>query len=240
MKKLQLFLLCLEFVDSNTNVEDVFIPTSEWQTVKENQAIPKGLHIRLNMQTGAKEAKLLDEDPDGEKMRAINKDLFKEKLPMASRKLDPEEIKSALKNLKDKSSNTKFKVEELSLDESELISNEINANDDEVKSKFRSYEELKKDFEGMNLTIKTDGEIMTELLSRYNRSEGCEKSEKLDILKDFEYYVHQYDNGLLFCDIGAFELLVGELNSTKSDAEIKIMILMTLGSAMQGYNLEKK
>lgn len=38
-----------------------FIPTKEWQVIKEGQSIPKGLHIRMNFQTGIKEAKLLDE-----------------------------------------------------------------------------------------------------------------------------------------------------------------------------------
>ncbi|CAF4802173.1 unnamed protein product, partial [Rotaria socialis] len=31
------------------NTEE-FVPTNEWQTVKEGQAIPPGLHIRLNLQ----------------------------------------------------------------------------------------------------------------------------------------------------------------------------------------------
>jgi hypothetical protein len=182
------------------------------------------------MQTGEKEAKLLDEDPDGEKMREINKDLFKEKSPIESTKLDPEKIKIALKNLKDKSSNTKFKVEDLSLDDE---SNEIHA-DEEIKSKFRSYEELKKDFQDINMSIKTDSEIMNELMSKYNQTEGSSLDEKIIILKDFEYYVHQYDNGLLFCDIGGFKLLMEELNSTNTDLNIKINSLLTLGSAMQG------
>ncbi|CAD5121485.1 DgyrCDS9990 [Dimorphilus gyrociliatus] len=39
-----------------------FYPTKEWQTVKEDQAIPPGLHVRLNLETGKKEAKLMDEN----------------------------------------------------------------------------------------------------------------------------------------------------------------------------------
>ena len=41
--------------------DEVFIPTSEWQTIKPDQGIPRGLHVRMNIQTGVKEAKLLDE-----------------------------------------------------------------------------------------------------------------------------------------------------------------------------------
>ena len=40
-------------------VMEVFEPTHEWKTVKEGQAIPPGLHVRMNMETGSKEAKLM-------------------------------------------------------------------------------------------------------------------------------------------------------------------------------------
>ncbi|KAG3196442.1 hypothetical protein PC128_g7622 [Phytophthora cactorum] len=37
-----------------------FVPTKEWQDILPNQAIPPGLYIRVNLETGKKEAKLLD------------------------------------------------------------------------------------------------------------------------------------------------------------------------------------
>lgn len=40
--------------------EELFIPTSEWQTLKKDQGIPSGLHVRLNVQTGVREAKLME------------------------------------------------------------------------------------------------------------------------------------------------------------------------------------
>ena len=40
----------------------VFQPTEEWQEIKKGQSIPAGLHVRINLQTGLKEAKLLDEE----------------------------------------------------------------------------------------------------------------------------------------------------------------------------------
>ena len=45
---------------------DVFVATKEWQVVKEGQAIPPGLHVRMNLQTGLKEAKLLEEGTHNE------------------------------------------------------------------------------------------------------------------------------------------------------------------------------
>ena len=43
-----------------------FVPTREWQVVDDGQSIPPGLHIRMNLETGVKEAKLLDPDDGGE------------------------------------------------------------------------------------------------------------------------------------------------------------------------------
>ena len=36
----------------------VFIPTKEFQTIREDQSIPPGLHVRMNLATGLKEARL--------------------------------------------------------------------------------------------------------------------------------------------------------------------------------------
>ena len=42
-----------------------FIATNEWQVIPENEPLPQGLHYRINLETGEKEAKLLeDEIPD--------------------------------------------------------------------------------------------------------------------------------------------------------------------------------
>lgn len=38
-----------------------------------------------------------------------------------------------------------------------------------MKKKFRSYEELKKDFEKLKMTIKTDLELMNELFANYQK-----------------------------------------------------------------------
>ena len=59
-------LLVVEDSDDDLSVQerDVFVATKEWQVVKEGQSIPPGLHVRMNLQTGLKEAKLLDDDSD--------------------------------------------------------------------------------------------------------------------------------------------------------------------------------
>ena len=48
-----------DFLHEETNSER-FIPTHEWQVIKEGQSIPAGLHVRMNFQTGIKEAKIME------------------------------------------------------------------------------------------------------------------------------------------------------------------------------------
>ena len=38
---------------------EIFVATNEWQEIKPGQAIPQGLHVRMDMQTGKKEARLM-------------------------------------------------------------------------------------------------------------------------------------------------------------------------------------
>ncbi|ANB15828.1 Sil1p [Sugiyamaella lignohabitans] len=41
-----------------------FVPTNEWQIVEEGEQIPPGLHVRLNFNTGVREAKLLSPEDE--------------------------------------------------------------------------------------------------------------------------------------------------------------------------------
>lgn len=40
----------------------IFVPTSEWQPIRHGQDIPAGLHVRINMDTLQREAKLMEEE----------------------------------------------------------------------------------------------------------------------------------------------------------------------------------
>jgi nucleotide exchange factor SIL1 len=47
---------------------DVFVAKEDWQEIWEGQKVPGGLHYRMNLETGKKEAKLLSQDdPDSSK-----------------------------------------------------------------------------------------------------------------------------------------------------------------------------
>ena len=51
-------------------------------------------------------------------------------------------------------------------------------------------DELKEDMDALNLGMKTDVEIIRELVDLY-KNETTSEEEKVFILSDLEYYVHQ-------------------------------------------------
>lgn len=194
-------------IDDSPNVDKVdekfqvsnekFIPTHEWQKVKPGQAIPKGLHVRLNVQTGEREAKILEDEK-----------------PTISK-----EFEESLKRINNEQLAQEKTQEEL-------------FHEEEIRKKFKSYSELKKELEDLNLNVQTDFEIIKNLLEKFKNSS---RDEKITILKDLEFYVHQVDNGLLLCDLGGFDLLLTELNSTilNQDSEYAQLLVIVLGSAVQ-------
>ena len=180
--------------------EEIFVPTNEWQTIKKGQSIPSGLHVRLNLQTGQKEAKILQNYHQHENDNILN---IKSKSKL---RYTTAEIREALKSLK--------------LD--------INKNE-KVTEKFRSIEELKKEFANLNLEIHTETEILANLLKKYN---DLQSEEKIHALNEIEYLVHQYDVARDFIKLGGLQMILPDLNSTND--QLKAQIAFTLGSAMQG------
>lgn len=61
---------------------------------------------------------------------------------------------------------------------------------EDVRQRFRPIEELKKEFEELNMRIETDFEVMIKLINKFNRSTST-LGEKVAALYDLEYYVHQ-------------------------------------------------
>ena len=64
----------LESEESEAPSPNIFEPTSEWKTVEDDQVIPAGLHVRMNLQTGLKQAKILDENEEADISRSETED----------------------------------------------------------------------------------------------------------------------------------------------------------------------
>ncbi|XP_071946700.1 nucleotide exchange factor SIL1-like isoform X2 [Antedon mediterranea] len=221
---------------------EMFQPTHEWQVIKPGQSIPPGLHIRMDFQTGIKEAKFLDPEDDnssaGSSLQVVREegeengeveesvDMETEKMKylkdynrdeseinFGERRVSKDDLKNALKNFKSGMDDVKNKEEA-----------------EKLQEKYRSYEELKQDFKAMNVKVETDTEIMQRLVDQF-KEEGASLEQKINVLHDLEYYVHQIDNAQNLESINGFKMLVKGLNDT--EPEMKEACAFVLGSAFQ-------
>uniref|UniRef100_J3S0Y3 Nucleotide exchange factor SIL1 n=1 Tax=Crotalus adamanteus TaxID=8729 RepID=J3S0Y3_CROAD len=193
----------------------VFYPTNQWQTVRPGQAIPAGLHVQLNLQTGEKLAKL----PDDNEEKSDTKDSPKSKR-LGQIDIDPssfttQELKRALAKMKETT-----KADDTS---------EEKAHREDVRRRFRPIEKLKEEFRELNLQMETDLEIMLKLINKFNNSDST-LEEKITALFDLEYYVHQVDNAKDLLSLGGLQLLINGLNS--SEPLMKEYASFVLGAAL--------
>lgn len=199
---------------------EVFQPTSDWQSIKPGQGIPAGLHVRMNLQTGEKEAKLMEGD-DGSKYKT-NKDSKQKFITIDENFISKQHLKEALKDFRDK-----FHSESTSPDGEN--SDQIHGPLDGSKN-FRSIDEIRKELDGVDLFLKKDIEILTKHVETLNSSSSS-LAEKEHALDELEYYVHQIDNARDLHTIGGLALVIKLMNS--SEESLKTRACYVLGSAMQ-------
>lgn len=203
-------------VENEPDSEDleVFYPTDQWQTVRPGQAVPAGLHIRLNLQTGENEAKIPEDEEDGTSNMKYWKHGKRQGMVNTDKKsFTAHELKEALK---------KFKQENEPSEDEEKLRKE------KVKQVFRPIEEIKKEFESLNILIETDYEIIKKLVDKFNSSRST-LDEKIEALNNLEYYVHQVDNAQDLVSLGGFHLVIIALNST--EPKLKEYAAFVIGSA---------
>lgn len=170
----------------------------------------------MDLQKGGRWAKLMDEDVNKisestSVMISEDKEVEKSEGPEIVNHQDYkiDELKSALKNFKNDQQDEKS---------------------EDIKQKYRSMEEIKSAFEELNLNKESDFEAMTRLLASF-RDNDSSQEQKLLVLQDLEYYVHQVDNANDFAKINGLETVLQALNS--SDPHIKEEAAHVVGSAVQ-------
>ncbi|NWV64863.1 SIL1 factor, partial [Malurus elegans] len=141
------------------------------------QAVPAGSHVRLNLQTGEREAKLPDRENGESDAREERRRKRLGKVDVNANSFTSQELKKALAKMKE-SEKAERKVSFLVLKQCT------------VRKKFRPIEQLKEEFEKLNMKMETDYEIMVKLISKFNSSAST-LDEKVAALYDLEYYVHQ-------------------------------------------------
>ncbi|NXF85168.1 SIL1 factor, partial [Eubucco bourcierii] len=197
--------------DADPEDLEVFYPTHQWQTIRPGQAVPAGSHVRLNLQTGEREAKLPESEDGKSQTREERRRKRLGKVDVDANSFTSQELKKALAKMK----------------ESEKA--ERKAQEEEVRKKFRPIEQLKEEFEKLNVKMETDYEIMVQLISKFNSSAST-LADKVAALYDLEYYVHQVDNAKDFLSMGGLQLVIEGLNS--SEATLKEHAAFVLGAAL--------
>ncbi|KAJ8969692.1 hypothetical protein NQ317_014238 [Molorchus minor] len=183
-----------DIICSESKDDDTFIPTHEWQVVRRFQ---KGLHVRMNLEAGVTEAKLLNKESEELKNKAVmkipQKDIISDE-PL----LDTKGLKETLKRIK---GDDILKPDEI-----------------RKTNKLRSYEELKKEINSLNLIPKIGAEVLRDLLTQH----------KEEIKKER----HDFDNGVEFVRQNGFQEVIYK-NLNMSDNQIKQETLKLFGSLVQ-------
>lgn len=182
---------------------EVVHPTDQWKTLKPGQAVPRGSHVRLNLQTGQREVRVGEEQLKYWTQHHSESD---DNSPF----IDPDELKKAMKKIK----------EDLNIIK--------DSNQQSASSQFRPLEELKKDMAQLDLLVETDVQILRRLLDQFNTTSSIE--ERLNILHELEYMVHQVDNAQTLCSMGGLVFILDGLNS--SDSRLQESSAFVLGSAL--------
>lgn len=169
------------------------------------QSVPSGLHYRINLTTGKKEAKLLDIEDKSKGISVLPK----------SEDDDEPNIEEQLKNIPtDNFEYTEEKIKEL-------------------KSKYKSYDDIKDEFKKMDMGIKTEGEILQGLFKRYENA--TEKSEILLMLEEFESLAHQVDNSLQFLNFDGLEKVILPNLVNQSELSLRVSSLHLIGALTQNH-----
>ncbi|XP_063687008.1 nucleotide exchange factor SIL1-like [Bolinopsis microptera] len=197
-------------LDESDDVIEKFVATSEWADIKEGQSIGKGLHVRMNLETGRKEAKKLSKEDSessgvGENRLAI-KDASIVDLGIVDDSLDVEKLEEGLKRAAN------------SDDSSETLS-----------GRFRTIEELKKEMP--NLKMQTEGEVLKDKMSVLSSTSDTDIPSLIIVLEELEDLAHKYDNGQLLVTQGWMKR-VGELLFHPSE-EVYKAVLRVISSATQ-------
>ncbi|KAJ8670495.1 hypothetical protein QAD02_001754 [Eretmocerus hayati] len=236
-------LVCCNFfvaaISDEKNESNIFVPTNEWQPIGD-KILPHGIHARINLQTGVKEAKLIDENETRhekeKKENSLSVVAGQDRDTGENDATDQVESKISLDELK-------VKLKKIKSDVGKSPQQSKDPSQDHLRGTggFKSLSELKKEFAALNLTISTDSEVLSNLFERFesykdtitlNDLDPSQLEDVLEILSEMEDLVHQVDNGRLFADLQGMTRVISPcLNSTQD--EVKSEALKLLGAAVQ-------
>ncbi|TKS71994.1 Nucleotide exchange factor SIL1 [Collichthys lucidus] len=210
--------VAVEMDVTNTKTEDPVAHTSPTaEAVNATQGVCSGgqcvcvsVHVILGERTGERNEHRADSSSSDACKEEGRAGRFPHEVESS---FSPEELKQAMKKIKEDMNSVSKDTEP----------------QDPVASRYRPLEELKRDMAQLDLLVETDVQIMRRLLDQLNSSNSTTE-QKLSILLELEYLVHQVDNAQTLCSMGGLQNILQGLNS--SDFRIQERCAFVLGSAL--------
>lgn len=218
-------------VSASTRVNKTaeFIATDEWQVIAEGfyyvyqsvtghvlisipfllgQAIPKGLHVRINLQTGLKEAKLLDPSERDTALQSQSSD---------------NELGSG-------STNDHLSIEY----KADLIEESVRkAKEQRSYAELRkAYKDFQRNF---RTDAEVIVQLIEEYRNFSKTPLDKELKPKLNALENLGYMLHQIDNALVFIDSGGLDDVLLPIVVNDTNTALKVSAMRVLG-ALAGNN----
>ncbi|XP_030373952.1 nucleotide exchange factor SIL1 [Scaptodrosophila lebanonensis] len=190
----------------NQTIAAEFVATSEWQVVGDDQAIPRGLHVRINLQTGVKEAKLLEEDKRGTQIQSVSNNHDDDNAALAI-DYKPDIIEQSLQKAKERKQYMELR---------------------------KAYKELEKNFRtDGEIIVQLLGQYQN--FSKSPIGADSELKAKLKSLENLEYLLHQIDNALVFIDSGGLDIILLPIVVNETNIALRVSAMRVLG-ALAGNN----
>lgn len=185
--------------DEEENIT-TFIPTNQWQQLAPGQAVPAGLHVRINLQTGEKEAKLIEEESEDGKMgdrRRLHHYGYSDRRGIINKQTRAFKVEELIETSHEDNKDIK------------LLTYETTTGHDVVNDKVLSYKS----------GLATDDVKQIMKFVGVLRDNSSSLDELIFALSELEYLVHQVDNARDLDIIGGLELVVFLLEHTNDTVQ---------------------
>uniref|UniRef100_A0A336LID7 Nucleotide exchange factor SIL1 n=1 Tax=Culicoides sonorensis TaxID=179676 RepID=A0A336LID7_CULSO len=183
---------------------ETFVPTSQWKEIREGQSIPAGLHVRINLQTGKKEAKLLEDEEAKE-----------------------ETTKDSALVLTDNPSSDDTVVDQ---GDENFPEAEIK----KLSKSFKSHDTInKKGKEDLNVAIPADISEIFKKYDEITKGKEESKDDVKQLFEMLQDLVHHIDKANEFINFGGLDKIIIPNIRNQSDTDLKISAIRLLGTIVQ-------
>ncbi len=227
--------------DDNGETPSVFVPTAEWQEIEPGQSIPAGLHVRMSLKTGLKEAKLMEDSPDfGDKRRADYHGYSDRRgvVNKRSKVFTWEEYMSMLEETPEQFSHppalTHITAQDTHTHSGQTDIKQTGTRQTDIKQTGTRQTNTRQTDSTLSfdppVTLHREAVTILELVHAFSDNEIL-PSKLVGLLEELEYHVHEIDNGRDLVGVGGVPVLLRLLNHTETD--VRSHAALVLGSAAQ-------